>query len=58
MQPAEFAILTRGLQKRYGETKALDGLDLAVRAGSVYPLALRDSGAIVGGRSIAGWCCG
>jgi ABC-2 type transport system ATP-binding protein len=30
------AIETQGLTKRYGETRALDGLDLAVRGGSVY----------------------
>jgi ABC-2 type transport system ATP-binding protein len=30
------AIETQGLTKRYGETRALDGLDLTVRRGSVY----------------------
>ena len=30
------AIRTSGLTKRYGETVALDGLDLAVEAGEVY----------------------
>ena len=30
------AILTQGLTKRYGETLALDGLDLEVRPGEVY----------------------
>lgn len=30
------AIETEGLTKRYGETRALDGLDLTVRRGSVY----------------------
>jgi ABC-2 type transport system ATP-binding protein len=30
------AIETQGLTKLYGETRALDGLDLAVRGGSVY----------------------
>jgi ABC-2 type transport system ATP-binding protein len=30
------AILTKGLKKRYGETVALDGLDLSVERGEVY----------------------
>jgi ABC-2 type transport system ATP-binding protein len=34
--PATAAITTEGLTKRYGDTLALDGLDLTVRAGEVY----------------------
>jgi ABC-2 type transport system ATP-binding protein len=33
-----YAIETSGLVKTFGETKALDGVDLAIRAGSVYGL--------------------
>ncbi len=32
----EAAVLTRGLVKTYGGLRALDGLDLAVRAGEIY----------------------
>ena len=35
---AEHAILAEGLVKRFGETTALDGVDLAVRAGTVLGL--------------------
>ncbi|MER7517301.1 ATP-binding cassette domain-containing protein [Streptomyces sp. NPDC126499] len=35
---AEHAILVAGAHKRYGEKKALDGLDLAVRRGTVHGL--------------------
>jgi ABC-2 type transport system ATP-binding protein len=33
---AETAILTEGLTKRFGSTRALDGLDLEVRTGEVH----------------------
>ena len=33
-----YSILTEGLRKRYGDTLALDGLDLAVPTGSVCGL--------------------
>jgi oleandomycin transport system ATP-binding protein len=33
-----YSILAEGLVKRYGETVALDGIDLAVRTGSVFGL--------------------
>jgi len=33
-----YSILTEGLVKRFGETVALDGIDLAVRTGSVFGL--------------------
>ncbi|HSZ12596.1 MAG TPA: ABC transporter ATP-binding protein [Solirubrobacteraceae bacterium] len=32
----QYAVSTSGLSKRYGDTLALDGLDLAVRRGEVY----------------------
>jgi ABC-2 type transport system ATP-binding protein len=35
-QQDDIAIRATGLQKRYGATLALDGLDLAIRAGEVY----------------------
>jgi ABC-2 type transport system ATP-binding protein len=35
-QPAALAIEASGLVKSFGETKAVDGVDLAVRSGSVY----------------------
>jgi ABC-2 type transport system ATP-binding protein len=35
-QPAVLAIEASGLVKSFGETKAVDGVDLAVRSGSVY----------------------
>jgi len=35
---AGVAVATRGLTKRYGETVALDGVDLRVREGTVYGL--------------------
>jgi ABC-2 type transport system ATP-binding protein len=35
---SEHAVLAEGLQKRYGETRALDGLELAVPYGMVYGL--------------------
>ncbi|MET9955039.1 ATP-binding cassette domain-containing protein [Streptomyces sp. NPDC006339] len=35
---AEHAILVEGARKRYGEKKALDGLDLTVRRGTVHGL--------------------
>jgi ABC-2 type transport system ATP-binding protein len=38
MRSAEFAVLAEGLHKRYGATRALDGLDLAVPAGRVCGL--------------------
>jgi ABC-2 type transport system ATP-binding protein len=38
MRSNEFAILAKGLQKRYGKTKALDEFDLAVRQGTVCGL--------------------
>ncbi len=34
----ELAIVAEGLRKRYGETAALDGFELAVRAGTVHGL--------------------
>jgi len=34
----EFAVLADGMSKRYGQTRALDGLSLAVPAGMVYGL--------------------
>ncbi|MGH3226809.1 MAG: ATP-binding cassette domain-containing protein, partial [Streptosporangiaceae bacterium] len=33
-----YSILTEGLVKRFGDTVALDGIDLAVRTGSVFGL--------------------
>jgi oleandomycin transport system ATP-binding protein len=33
-----YSIVTEGLVKRFGETTALDGIDLAVRTGSVFGL--------------------
>ena len=36
MSQAVNAIETDGLSKRYGDTLALDGLDLSVRRGEVY----------------------
>ena len=37
MSPApELAVETTGLVKHFGDTKAVDGIDLAVRAGTVY----------------------
>ena len=33
-----YSIVTEGLVKRFGETLALDGIDLAVRTGSVFGL--------------------
>ena len=38
MGSMEFVILAEGLRKRYGETRALDGLDLAVEEGTVCGL--------------------
>jgi ABC-2 type transport system ATP-binding protein len=38
MTTAEFAVLSEGLEKRYGEVRALDGFDLAVPYGTVYGL--------------------
>ena len=38
MGSMEFAVLAEGLRKRYGETRALDGLDLAVEEGTVCGL--------------------
>jgi len=35
MSPTNYALEARGLVKRYGETTALDGVDLAVRTGTV-----------------------
>ncbi|MGW3953050.1 ATP-binding cassette domain-containing protein [Streptomyces sp. NPDC004752] len=35
-QPSGLAIETAGLLKRFGETRAVDGVDLAVPAGTVY----------------------
>jgi ABC-2 type transport system ATP-binding protein len=35
-QPSEFAIEAVGLVKHFGKTRAVDGVDLRVRAGSVY----------------------
>ena len=32
----EFAIEARGLRKRFGKTQALDGVDVAVRTGTVH----------------------
>jgi ABC-2 type transport system ATP-binding protein len=34
--PPEYAIETTGLTKRFGTTRAVDGIDLAVRPGTVY----------------------
>ncbi|HRQ64127.1 MAG TPA: ATP-binding cassette domain-containing protein [Xanthomonadaceae bacterium] len=34
----QYAIETTGLVKRYGQTRAVDGIDLAVRRGAVYGL--------------------
>ena len=34
----KYAVLAEGLAKRFGETKALDGVDLAAPAGSVLGL--------------------
>jgi ABC-2 type transport system ATP-binding protein len=36
VQPDTLAIETRGLVKTFDETRAVDGIDLAVRAGTVY----------------------
>jgi ABC-2 type transport system ATP-binding protein len=36
MRTATLAIETEGLVKAFGETRAVDGIDLAVRAGTVY----------------------
>ena len=37
MSPApELAVETTGLVKHFGDTRAVDGVDLAVRAGTVY----------------------
>jgi ABC-type multidrug transport system ATPase subunit len=33
-----YSIIAEGLVKRYGDTVALDGIDLAVRTGSVFGL--------------------
>ncbi|MDG4828592.1 ATP-binding cassette domain-containing protein [Solwaraspora sp. WMMD1047] len=33
-----YSVITEGLRKRYGETAALDGLDLAVGAGTIHGL--------------------
>jgi len=33
-----YSIVAEGLAKRFGETTALDGIDLAVRSGSVFGL--------------------
>ncbi|PGH48989.1 ATP-binding cassette domain-containing protein [Streptomyces sp. Ru87] len=38
MSPSRHAVLAEGLQKRYGEKRALDGFDLAVERGSVHGL--------------------
>ncbi|WP_419995929.1 ATP-binding cassette domain-containing protein [Streptomyces boninensis] len=38
MDDVETAVLAEGLQKRYGEKRALDGFDLAVPYGTVYGL--------------------
>ncbi|WP_205471287.1 ATP-binding cassette domain-containing protein [Nocardioides sp. SYSU D00038] len=38
MDPTTTPLLARGLHKRYGATRALDGLDLEVRAGTVHAL--------------------
>ncbi|PZF81013.1 ATP-binding cassette domain-containing protein [Jiangella anatolica] len=38
MSTSSHAILAEGLQKRYGEKRALDGFDLAVPQGTVYGL--------------------
>jgi ABC-2 type transport system ATP-binding protein len=38
MRSTEFAIFAKGLQKRYGKTKALDEFDLTVRQGTVCGL--------------------
>ncbi|MFE9937209.1 hypothetical protein [Streptomyces hirsutus] len=35
-----YAVRAEGLDKRYGEKRALDGFDLAVRTGTVWPPAL------------------
>lgn len=36
--PPEVAVLAQGLEKRYGDKRALDGLDLTVRRGTVHGL--------------------
>jgi oleandomycin transport system ATP-binding protein len=33
-----YSIITEGLVKRFDQTRALDGIDLAVRTGSVFGL--------------------
>jgi ABC-type sugar transport system ATPase subunit len=33
-----YSIVADGLVKRFGDTRALDGIDLAVRTGSVFSL--------------------
>ncbi|MQA85788.1 MAG: ATP-binding cassette domain-containing protein [Streptosporangiales bacterium] len=38
MTTSRYAVLAEGLRKRYGETRALDGFDLAVPHGMVYGL--------------------
>ncbi|WP_020578224.1 daunorubicin resistance protein DrrA family ABC transporter ATP-binding protein [Actinopolymorpha alba] len=38
MSTSDYVVLTEGLQKRYRETQALDGLDLAVPRGLVFGL--------------------
>ena len=35
LDPAEYAVIARGLVKRYGDNLALDGIDFEVRAGTV-----------------------
>ncbi len=36
--PMSLAIETTGLQKRYGETRAVDGINLSIPTGTVYGL--------------------
>ncbi|MFG2000782.1 ATP-binding cassette domain-containing protein [Spirillospora sp. NPDC048911] len=36
MGSAEFAVVAEGLRKRYGDTQALDGVDITVPAGTVH----------------------
>jgi oleandomycin transport system ATP-binding protein len=51
-----YSILAEGLVKRLEDTVALDGIDLAVRTGSVFGL-LGPNGAIGRPGSIGWWRC-
>ncbi|MGC4071031.1 MAG: ATP-binding cassette domain-containing protein [Nibricoccus sp.] len=54
-EPAVFACETRGLRKRFGDTKAVDGLDLRVARGQLYAfLGPNGAGKTTSIRMIAG----